>query len=649
MKKRCLTLIACSMAFVMQAQNLIQNGGFETLSPALTGSMVGDVSPATGWVNGCSTWGSNPGSPDLVSTTIPSGFLSVPLDGRILQRTNGQTNKTFVGMMGGLADATNPPGYRESIIGTITEALTVDYEYTVGLWIAASKLPSSPDPLFHIEVLLRKPNNCTDSKLVYTSGNVPLQNNSSSTPTSNWTQFSGTFTLTPQDVAQGYTRLEIRLSGDYTMTRTGIDDVTLTKRDLPKAAFNFVTLGQTYSNVTTPYGPTELVEICASPSPQKTPVWINGGASQFEGSYGIKIQAWNPQQWAPLNNAAPIYDAWISNNGQVPTTDININNLAGVNMVHGTVYMVTLYVGNPYHSVNRLVRINVLPVVSAGSDQTVCAGTTASVNVTSNVWPVKVYKGATLIGSYNSSPIVFTPSTSGTYTFTASTASNCSASDNVDFTVNNCSMASFVFKNPLGTEQVSSLYGPQTVSKNCSPYKIDGSASVYETGYHFYIAHWDLQNWTLGTEGVLYQDWYGVGQVGNDIDLATVVYPNTFTYNEIYIVTLSVGPQWNSMTKFLRAIDCRKSTGALLEEFDPSATAFTVSPNPFTEKVTVNFEGIAANEITVMNVLGETVAAQTLNVGVTSTELDLSGLNTGTYIVSLQSGDEKFFARVVKN
>jgi len=649
MKKRCLTFIACCFYFVLQAQ-LIQNGNFETLNPALTGNMVGNVSPATGWVNGCSTWDGNPGTPDLVSTTISNGFLSVPLDGRILQRNNGQVNKTFVGMMGGPANATNPPGHRESIIGTITEALSADYEYTVGLWVAASKLPSLPDPIFKVEVLLRKPNNCTDSKLVYTSGNVPLLNNSSSNPTSNWTQFSGTFTLTPQEVNQGYSRLEIRLNGQSTSTRVGIDDVTLTKRELPKAAFNFVTIGQTYSSVSTPYGPIDLVEICAAPSPQKTTVLINGGASQFENSYGIKIQAWNPQNWIPLNGAAPIYDAWISNTA-VPANDININNLPGVNMVHGTTYLVTLYVGTPYHSVNRLVRINVLPALNPGSDQTVCAGTTASVNVTSNVWPVKVYKGTTLIGSYNSSPIVFTPSTSGAYTFTASTASNCSASDIVNFTVNTCSLSSFVFKHPLGTEQVDSYYGPQTVYQSCSPYEIDGSASTNENEYHLYIAHFDLDNWVVGSEGILYEDWYGVGQVGNDIDLATVVLPNTFTYGEIYIVALSVGPQWNSMTKFLRAIDCRKSGEVTLELFDPmiEQSSFSVSPNPFNGKVTAEFGGIQANKITVINVIGETIIEQSINSKTTSTELDLSNLQSGTYIISLEAGNEKFYSRIIKN
>lgn len=636
-------LLSLQLAF---GQNLITNGDFETVTTPFT---VGTVANAAGWVNGCSTWSPNPGSPDLISYYATQTFLQIPLDGRIGARNNGFQNRTFVGMMGGPADPNFPPGYRESIIGTINEPLSADYEYTVGLWVAAWSMPNSTAPVFHVEIILRKPGNCTAEKLVYSSGNVPVLNHGNvGSPTSNWSNITGTFTLTGADIAEGYTRMEIRLNGDMTMMRTGIDDVSLTKRLLPKAAFSFVTPGQTYTMVDTPWGPTQVTQVCAAPAPTETTILINGSASANESGYYISVTPWDPEDW--VSTGAAMFNNWVTPLQPVPATNINISTLSGVTIQSGQTYLVTLAVGNPWHSVHQLFRVNPLPTLNAGADQTICIGNSVSINATADTWPVKVYNGATLVGTFNSNPISLSPTSTTTYTFTSTSQYNCYTSDQLTVTVNNCPTPSFVFKHPIGSEVVTTPYGPQTVTHICSPYKIDGSASMNEVDYHFRIQKFDPGSWSfLGSP--LYDNWYGTGQVGNDIDLYTVVQSvgNSFTYGEIYAVGLTVGPGWYSTMKLFRAIDCRKNGEVAFEDVSVENEVM-VFPNPTSGAFTVMLDGVAAEQVMVTNVLGETVFSSAVAEEVQSMDIDLSGLPSGVYMVHVkQANGETILKKIVKS
>lgn len=207
-------LLSLQTAFGQCPNNLIMNGNFETLNGTPPGN-GGNISIATGWSNGCATVPNGPGTPDVISNYTTTMYASIPLEGRIAQRGSIATNRVFAGMAGfGPNTTNNPPGFGESVVGTIIEPLSDQYEYTISMWDAIWGHPAFPDRITRIEVLLRKPNDCTSGKLVYTSGILPVQNRGDvGFVSANWNFVSGNFVLTAADVAEGYTRMEIRFNG----------------------------------------------------------------------------------------------------------------------------------------------------------------------------------------------------------------------------------------------------------------------------------------------------------------------------------------------------------------------------------------------------------------------------------------------------
>lgn len=667
MKKLLILVLSCSWLYTVNSQNLILNPGFEQGSP-MTNPYVSSPNQfqnVTGWYNGVCGAQSLP-TPDLIHNGAPSGGdLVIPGSG-VYARNNGATNNRYARILP-YYDASDESTYGESVTGTISEALSTAYAYTISCYTARIKWSScltSPtqyvDFQYPIEFVLRKDGDCSLEKIVYTSGNIAIHNSCHETKTGIWDLVSGNFTVSQEDVDAGYNRVEIRIRkqpANGIFLALFIDDVSLTKVLKPNAAFSFVTPGQNYSSVSTPFGPTQLTRICASPAPAKTPVLINGGASQNETRYGIKIEEWNPATWTAV--AAPIYDAWISLSSEVPSSNININNLPGVNMQIGKIYRVELYVGlAAFHSVSRLVRIDPLPSINAGQDLSVCAGSPVSVNVTTTNWPVKAYiNGSTLVGTYYSNPISLSPSVTTNYDFRVENApGSCSATDNLTVTVNSCSTASFVFSNVLGVSNESSAYGPQEVTTVCLPNVwINGSASANENAYHFWIQEFNLATWTAIGQP-LYQDWYANGQVGN-VNLSTVIQSNVFQTGKVYIVVLSVGPQWNSMIKFLRVSPCTRGGSDELTVEDRDAEnsvienneALTVYPNPTDGLVHVEVVGADIENIELVDIHGSLISRTSIEKMGEKTVLDLSPLASGIYFIQASTQKGVIQKKVIKN
>jgi PKD repeat protein len=90
---------------------------------------------------------------------------------------------------------------------------------------------------------------------------------------------------------------------------------------------------------------------------------------------------------------------------------------------------VTNSTGSESETKTGFITVNALPTINAGADQAVCNGDTVTLNgtgATTYIWDNGVTDGT-----------AFTPSATTTYTVTGTNANNCTATDQVDITVNN--------------------------------------------------------------------------------------------------------------------------------------------------------------------------------------------------------------------
>ncbi len=75
---------------------------------------------------------------------------------------------------------------------------------------------------------------------------------------------------------------------------------------------------------------------------------------------------------------------------------------------------------------------------------------------------------------------------------------------------------------------------------------------------------------------------------------------------------------------------------------------FTISPNPATNSVTVHFKNeVPPFEIKLLNVLGETVLNQAVNT-ISNTSIDVSNLSTGIYFLQVQSNNNFYCQKFIK-
>lgn len=246
-----LILVAFSVVDYMNAQNIIQNPSFEQLSSSVTAQ--NQISKAIGWSNGCAGNMSSstnppffvPGTPDLfdINATCTS-LVGIPLNKwSNLPERNGLGR--YSGISGGSLrniQGTIYKCYGESIKGTLTEPLIANCNYSISFYAAAirgyylycsnySPVYLSPDPQYNqIEVVLRSGNNCDIEKVVFISDAITSYN---------WSQYSGYFSLSQQDINQGYNKIEFRLKlhplnyySDFTHT-VFLDDFNLSRVNTP--------------------------------------------------------------------------------------------------------------------------------------------------------------------------------------------------------------------------------------------------------------------------------------------------------------------------------------------------------------------------------------------------------------------------------
>jgi hypothetical protein len=224
----------------VHAQNMIVNPGFENGTIPTDGDQL---ALATGWSRNCGrNWDTsrpdgNQGSPDLFDIRSPNCLFGIPSNKWGNRNVRNGGNR-YVGFTG--TSTLHPGFFGETVEGTLSSPLGSACSYQVSFWASATDgvkagtagatpcntplTPFVPDPNANqMQVVLRKDNDCSNGKIVYTSPSITQKN---------WTYFSGQFYLSAADAAAGYNRIEFRLApanptfGKYSNT-VYLDDVGL--------------------------------------------------------------------------------------------------------------------------------------------------------------------------------------------------------------------------------------------------------------------------------------------------------------------------------------------------------------------------------------------------------------------------------------
>jgi len=327
MKKTFLSIasILCALPNII-GQNIINNPSFESGSIPTADDQV---SYASGWSKNCGTYyvyptGNTPlSNPDL-------------FDGRSSNSCNDFTNKwgslnernganRYVGFSGGNVSSHNNNYYfNETVEGTLNTALVTGCNYNISFYAAnkqgyglngcgTATYPSTNLTYNKIEVVLRKDNDCSNGKSVFISSPI------SST---NWTLYSGQFTLSAADVAVGYNKIEFRfvaqpyLTGINNARVAFLDDVSLSLVQGSPISSDFTLNGTNPSGSTTNYLVTANVASVPANSGflwEVSEIDVNTGAVIPGTTMSNPSNWWNTSLW--YTNTFPGYCC-----NSVPTT-----------------------------------------------------------------------------------------------------------------------------------------------------------------------------------------------------------------------------------------------------------------------------------------------------------------------------------------
>ena len=310
--------------------NIIDNPGFEDENPAIgyygqAGHFTGNVDH---WTVGCTSAGVGGGSPDIFGATA-STSCAYDIGGNkfALNRQNFSPLSTrYVGFT---------PG--ESILGELTEELTtctyrIDFVYapTDGASACGSVGQIVNKPA-QIEFVLRKSTTpCSAGQVIYTSPVLDL------TPALNipWQSVTGTFTLTEDQICEGYDRVEIRQNkeeGNWIY----LDDVSIMLEDLnccaitgPDASMEIS--GGTVEQQTGPCGTFNVTVLCDG---EIIPLVAPEGCEIDQHALAI-------YEWDDVNciKGTALYNSGFQP-GAVPSS-FDLSSLSGFNPVPGEHYWV---------------------------------------------------------------------------------------------------------------------------------------------------------------------------------------------------------------------------------------------------------------------------------------------------------------------
>lgn len=610
--------------FVLQlslGQNLIKNPDFElgTIPIYPPYYVYNFPENVPFWRQGCDTdILGNLMTPDILTVGASDCNWSVP--------TNNHTSNLPVNISGskryvycGYSQTNN---LKESIIGELTQTLTAG-KYTVSFF--GSKIPGvgyctgnlanyASDPGANVEVVLRNSANIcgASSTVLWTSSQINTLGS--------WQQAVGSFTIDCAMAAQNYNRIEFRIKTANGVHGVFIDDVSLTKVNLDPQISG-------------------LTNFCAG-----NPLTFTGSIAPGTSS---QSHLWEIQECtsAGVVIGSPIYGLWVAGNPSTFTFPSSLN------LPCNKFYRVKLAPSNnvscEWFEKTKIIKLNCSPTLNPIPSQTICSGSNVTFNV--STLPVSVYANGGFVGTFTSNPIVLTPSNTTTYSFVVSNKFGCTASRNSTVTVNNCPTACFQIKNIQSVSDQPSLYGPQQVKTLCLPQiAIDGSCSMYESGYHLRLAKFDLTTWSFVPGGELFNDWVSTsGAAPSNIDLSSY---GSFTIGSIYLVNLSVGPTWNSaQPQFFKVINCtnNKIIFEEQEKINVDSINIDIYPNPTSGVIQVDLNENTSGKIELYSFEGKLVFSKELNQD-NQVTIDLSGFSKGVYLAKVNTNNKVVVKKIIK-
>lgn len=626
------------------SQELIKNNGFEQgtipiYTPDYTGNFPENVPY---WRQGCDT---DPitgylFTPDIHTVGSTICYWNAPNNNHtqnLAPRITG-TNR-YVKCVRGVNTSANPNySIRESIIGELIQPLTAG-TYNVSLYGSKIKgrgycnnsittFPSS-DPGATIEVVLRKSTDLCNSSspVMWTSSQINT--------IGSWQQSGGSFVIDCAAAAKGYDRIEFRMKDINGVNGFFIDDVSLKKADINPII-----------NVSKFY--------CSN-----TPLTFSGSIPSGENSL---THMWEIQECnynGTILIGSPLHNQWLWENPSPYTFPSSLN------LPCNKYYRVKLATSNnvscEWVESSKVIYLNCAPTLNPIPNQTICNGDSASFTISTSNWPVQVYNGASLVGTFYSNPITLSPTLTTNYTFKVTNGAkySCSTTQSATITVKNCPRACFSIKNIYSQQTEPSLYGPTSVKILCLPQiEIDGSCSTNEQGYHIRIAEFNLNSWQF-IPADYYSGWVGSGTAPNSINLTSLISTpsanngwtsRSFDPTKLYIVTFDVGPTWHSApAQFFRVQNC---ISVSLENFkdDKTNTTINIYPNPTKDNITITvgeFEKIIS--YTIYDSTGFTVDLNSKFHSESNTQkINLSNLRKGLYIINIETDKGNYKKQFIK-
>ncbi len=241
--------------------------------------------------------------------------------------------------------------------------------------------------------------------------------------------------------------------------------------------------------------------------------------------------------------------------------------------------------------------------ISAGGPITFCQG--------GNVLLTATYSGATL--QWKKNGINIPGATSSTYLVTTKATYTCETTS------------------PCGIATSTGIF--VNVNKNPTAAITAGGATTFCAGGSVVL--------TANAGGGLNYQWYkGASLIAGATSLN---YTATLAGNYKCRVTKTATGCFKNSNLITVTVPCKK--GELLNDED----AFTIYPNPATDKLTINLNRSIINSSTVMitDILGKILARETIYSS--AIEIDISQFSDGMYFIKMEINGEEFIARFIKN
>ncbi|MCW3071335.1 MAG: hypothetical protein JWO44_1225 [Bacteroidetes bacterium] len=631
------------------AQNLILNPGFESGSiPTLNDQ----VPLATNWEKGCALFpDGNQGSPDLFDSRSTNCDVDVPANkwGSRNVRTTGTYR--YVGFNGN-SNASGLAYFGESVKGKLSQALVSDCSYSISFWASAIDglatfcspyTPKGPSVNTKMEVVLRKDGDCTNFKIVYTSGAITQQT---------WTNFSSTFTLTPAEAAFGYNKVEFRLNNNYAtdVSHTHsvyLDDVSLSSIPLmlnvtgnSSFCLNDLLSFTGSSNLTLSNHFWEIAECDAS------------------GAYTNPSASWN--QWFSGTPGAFTFPAL----GFITCGNYYKIKLAGGNGCNG------------WTEFNKIIFINCNPVATAGADVTICTGSCATVGGvpltgTSYLWTTDVGTTSIIVGY--TAQISVCPRSTTVYTLTATSAAGCVASDQVTVFVQDNNPAFSLTPNLNPSDNFYTLFANPTISPLPA-----GAGYVWFVDEIVSTTNTTVISGSSASSGPCWLSTLSCNFSGYDGPLFTSSGNNPMTagcsspavghftaghtyriirgtwsavcpWQQYAVIAYMTHSQSGDNIHFMEdpnAPDYSSFASSEILITDKPADLLSIYPNPGTGLYTITTAN-ATGTIEVYDVLGNKVKSIELKNNVSDYKLDLSGYSKGIYMLNMISEGKRCSKKII--